>query len=531
MSYDESGSGDDGEWEVVDIVQTTTSVKPTKPKAAKMEDVDKLAQEMQSQLSLKSNQLEAKLRLQEVLSQQQMADIQSKLSQISRVQSLQERQQHDLDKQRQQLEAHQKQAMLEQQIKIESLSELTQKQIAEAQHKIARTQQATQNVTENMQSLQQLQFEQAAQHQQQLQDQAQQLQTQQQLNQLAQIQQMTQHQAQQPSFTIPPPPHLQQPTMTGMPPFSASHPSSNSNALPLYTSGPSVSSLSNAHPVAHPHAHPMSNGNTEHSNNGNNNSNGWLPSFFVFGNKGSNAVNAHSADMDLGPSPNISTRIKTSFEQVANNNVTSPTSPPHPNPMLMKHAAEEKANILGDDDDEVLAWNNEYGSLPAVHHRSLCGNPALLKTKGLIGEGKFRPSEQRQCGWVLQNKSRSMMKISARLECIGGDEDGFGIRVTAEKEYEFSLKPDEEMFLLIEVVAPGIAGKYCAFYQLVIDNGAKVGETLEVMCEVEAQFSKAKEAKIASLIKMGFDDRKKVVQVLQKKKWNVQQSVDALITM
>ena len=86
------------------------------------EDVDKLAAEMQSQLSLTSTQLEEKMRRQERLSQQQLADIQSKLSAITRIQSLQERQQHDLDKQRQQLEAQQKQAMLEQQIKIEVMS-------------------------------------------------------------------------------------------------------------------------------------------------------------------------------------------------------------------------------------------------------------------------------------------------------------------------------------------------------------------------------------------------------------------------
>jgi len=509
-------SDGDGEWEVVDIVQRTTSVNPTKPKPIKKEDVDKLAREMQCQLTLKSTQLEEKLRRQEMLSQQQMADIQSKLSQISRVQSLQERQQKDLDRQRQQLEAQQKQALLEQQIKIESLSELTQKQIAEAQQKIAHTQQATQNVTENMQTLQQLQLEQAAQQQHQLQEQAQQLQTQQQLNQLAQIQQMTQQAQQPPPYNIPPPSAL-----GPIPSLYSSGPSSG-------VSGPQ--SMSNGHSLQHPH--PMSNGNTDSSNHGNgsSNNNGWLPSFFMFGNKGANAVNTHSAEMDLGPSPNISTTITTSFEQVANNNVTSPS---HPNPILMKHAAEEKANILGDDDDEVLGWNNEYGKSPVIHpvSGSLCSNPSLLKTQGMIGEGKFRPNEHRQCGWILKNKSRSTMLINARLECIGGDEDGFGIKVTAEKSYTFSLKPDEDIFVLIEVVAPGIAGKYCAFYQLVMDNGAKVGGTLEIMCEVEAEYSKAKEEKIASLIKMGFDDRKKVVDVLKRKKWNVQQSVDALIAM
>ena len=115
------------------------------------------------------------------------------------------------------------------------------------------------------------------------------------------------------------------------------------------------------------------------------------------------------------------------------------------------------------------------------------------------------------------------------MECIGGDKEKHGMRIQTEKSYEFSLKPNEEVYILIEVSAPSMAGKYCAFYQLVIDNGIKVGEMLEIMCEVEAQFSEKREQKIAQIIKMGFDDRKKVISTLQKNKWNVQQSVDKLI--
>ena len=159
----------------------------------------------------------------------------------------------------------------------------------------------------------------------------------------------------------------------------------------------------------------MSNGVESHSNP-NPNSNGWLPSFFVFGNKSNasthpNAVNTQSADMDIS-SPNISTTITTSFEQIGNVQPPLQSAPLHPikSPLAppMQHAAEEKANILDEDDDEVLGWNNEYGASAA--HRSLSGNPGLLKTKGVIGEGTFRPNEQRQCGWVLQNKSMLVIR-------------------------------------------------------------------------------------------------------------------------
>merc|ERR1712130_160621 len=187
---------------------------------------------------------------------------------------------------------------------------------------------------------------------------------------------------------------------------------------------------------------------------------------------------------------------------------------------------EEKCNVLIESDDEdVLAWNNDYG----IQSNPLLNNPKLLKTKGIIGEGKFIPNECRECGWILTNKSKVLLKICAKLQCLGGDSEKYGMRIKTEKVYEFSLKPEEDIYILIEVKAPSIPGKYCAFYQLVIDNSVKIGEMLEILCHTMSQFNEKKEKKIEQIIKMGFDDRKKVIAMLQKKKWNVQQSVDTLI--
>jgi len=502
MSYDDSDDGD-GEWEVVDIVHTTTSVKPDKKhKTAKKEDVDKLAAEIQAQLSLKHTQdtqsillLEQKLQQQQRMSEHQLQTLQSKLDQITKLQKAQERQQRDIDKQRKELEQHQKQQLLEQQIQIQSLSDnqmLTQKQLLEAHQQIQQTQQVTQNVNENLSNLQQLQHQQAIQHQmteqqmqQQQQELHQQIQQQQQLNQLAQIAQQTQQQqqllnAQLPSF-LPPPP-----------------------------------TTNNNH-----NNHNINNVNNNHNNN-NNDKNSWLPSFFVFGNNkngnsnknnnnnvnmNGNLSNTSVQDMELGSSPPL--------QPLANMMIPQQIQNP-----------EEKSNILiDDDDDDVLQWQNDYGR----DHNPLYQNPELLKTKGMIGEGKFVPNEKRQCGWILQNKSNVYLKLQAKLQCIGGDKEQHGMRISTEKLYEFSLKPNEEVYILIEVSAPSMPGKYCAFYQLVIDNQVKIGEMLEIMCEVQSQFSDKKEQKIAQIIKMGFDDRKKVIATLQKNKWNVQQSIDKLI--
>jgi len=497
MSFDESDADD--EWEVVDILTTSKSVKPDKkPKPAKQEDVDRLAKDLQSQLSLKSTHdtqqillLEQKMRQQQRLSEQQLGTIQHRLQQMTQLQSQQEQQQKGLDAQRKQLEQQQKQQLLEQQIQIASLSEhqmLTQKQLAEAHQQIQQTAQVAQHVTQNVQSLHQRQQQQATQQQmteqqiqQQLQEQAQQLHsqsnTQQHLTHLAQQQIAAQQQQQQQ--------HQQQPMFHNMPPPP---PQSNGNI------------------TTNVHAQPINNGNG--NVNGSAPNGGWLPSFFVFGNNKPNAQNTQSTqDMDLAPSPPIRPGV-----------------------------AEEKADVLGMDDmddDEVLAWKNDYGTQqpqqqPIVN--PLIANPALLKTKGVMGKGKFSPSEKRQCGWILCNESEVTLKLCGRLECIGGAQEQHGIRVLCEKVYSFTLKAGEEVYILVEVEAPSVCGKYCAFYQLVlVDNNAKVGELLEINAEVQGVFNEKRERKIAQIIKMGFADRKKVVATLQQKKWNVQQSINELI--
>jgi len=474
--------------------------------------VDRLAKDIASQLSLKSSHdtqqimlLEQKMRQQQKMSEQQLAAIQRKLQEITQLQSQQEQQQQDLDKQRKQLENQQKQQLLEQQIQIQSLSDhqmLTQKQLLEAHQQIQQTQQVAQHVTENVQSLHQRQQEQAThqqlteqQIQQQLQEQAQQLHTQQQLAQLAQIaaQQQQQQQAQMMPHTLAAQQQQPQAPLT----FN----------IPPPPQPPSAQATT--------HAVPHSNGHAASAQSNNGASNGsWLPSFFAFGSPANKTVthvaNTSQQDMDLAPSPPV-------------------------RPIAQRQVDEEKANILMDDDDEdVLGWQNDYGT----HQRQpqvsatpnpLLNNPALLKTKSVIGKGKFSPNEKRQCGWILQNKSKVTLKLRGRLECIGGAQEQHGIRVLCEKAYEFSLEPDEEVYILIEVEAPSVCGKYCAFYQLVLENGTKVGELLEVTCQVEGAFTEKRERKIAQIIKMGFADRKQVVATLQRKKWNVQQSINELI--
>ena len=191
-------------------------------------------------------------------------------------------------------------------------------------------------------------------------------------------------------------------------------------------SGPSDLHLSNSGAV------PSVTDHNGHSNgHSNNNNNGWLPSFFVFGNSSNSTkpqVNStvngvgtvNASDMDLTTNSNLSSNLNSNISTTITTSIEHGNlpilSPVNPMSAIAKHAAEEKANILvEEDDDEVLEWNNEYGGhskrelypkeVPLYPKSMWCGKPGMLKTKGLIGEGKFKPNEQRQCGWILQNKS------------------------------------------------------------------------------------------------------------------------------
>ena len=58
------------------------------------------------------------------------------------------------------------------------------------------------------------------------------------------------------------------------------------------------------------------------------------------------------------------------------------------------------------------------------------------------------------------------------------------IRVQPQEVYDISLDPKEEMYLLVDVTAPSVCGKYAAFYQLTMGDGNAIGPVLEVMALV-----------------------------------------------
>ena len=89
------------------------------------------------------------------------------------------------------------------------------------------------------------------------------------------------------------------------------------------------------------------------------------------------------------------------------------------------------------------------------------------------------------------------------------------MRIKTKKLYQFSLRPKEDVYIEVEVTAPSFPGKHCAFYQLVAEEGVRVGEMLQLHCDV-VQFDAEKGKKIKQIMQMGFshpDDRKKVIDI------------------
>ena len=116
-----------------------------------------------------------------------------------------------------------------------------------------------------------------------------------------------------------------------------------------------------------------------------------------------------------------------------------------------------------------------------------------------------------------------------KVNVVNVNESDKLVKCDFEPSYEFRLKPKEEFYLLFNVKAPIVAGKYSNLYQLITNDSKIIPHTLELMMHVTKQFNESKEKKIADIVKMGFEDRSQIVAALQSKKWNVQNAVDSLL--
>ena len=147
----------------------------------------------------------------------------------------------------------------------------------------------------------------------------------------------------------------------------------------------------------------------------------------------------------------------------------------------------------------------------------------------IINDGPYTPLEKRQTGWIIKNISGKRLNIKTKLVRNGGDSD---VILEFEEVIELDMKPEDEIFVMVEVSAPPLPYPYHVFFKLVLfgDEATTICDTLRLSVMVRGQFSDEKERKIKRIYQMGFNDRKQIVQSLKKWSWNELKAVNWLAT-
>ena len=145
----------------------------------------------------------------------------------------------------------------------------------------------------------------------------------------------------------------------------------------------------------------------------------------------------------------------------------------------------------------------------------------LLKLQAMVDkETKYKPCESRQTGWILQNCSmfcmfcpgmcncdittkqrtythkkkqikniiaNSNLTLNCTLNTVGGNKNE--IKIKSETVYNLDVNPNETIYILVDVIAPPIPGKYNTFFQLQLPDSRPVGPLLELSIQVEKEFN------------------------------------------
>jgi len=152
-------------------------------------------------------------------------------------------------------------------------------------------------------------------------------------------------------------------------------------------------------------------------------------------------------------------------------------------------------------------------------HRTQNNGEILTITK-ILNERVWKPCEEEEYVWILQNQSDMPLNIKVKLE---RSRNGKEITMCEEgvlKTYE--AKPKGEMNVIINVRAPPLSGAYNVSWQMVTQDKRKIGPVLEMKLVVKSDLKQEQEAKVQQMIcDLGFTDRASVVAALTANKWDM----------
>jgi len=158
------------------------------------------------------------------------------------------------------------------------------------------------------------------------------------------------------------------------------------------------------------------------------------------------------------------------------------------------------------------------------HHDK--NNSSLLAVKEILST-TWKPCEEQEFGWVLQNNSDMPIRIKVKLTRVGNEKE---IKICEEGTLmTFEAKANDVMYVIVNARAPSLCGTYRTAWQMTTENNRKIGPILEMQLVVKSELSVEREAKVKKMIsELGFHDRDAVVAVLIANKWNVAQAAQDL---
>jgi len=141
----------------------------------------------------------------------------------------------------------------------------------------------------------------------------------------------------------------------------------------------------------------------------------------------------------------------------------------------------------------------------------------VFTVDGVLNDGEWTPSEEREYTWILHNHNNRPLKMKAKLQCMG---EKNGVTIREEGVYlTYEGKADEEFHVVVHVRAPPLCGKYNCVWKLINENNMEIDVPLEMKLIVQTNLKLWQEVEVSKIIKMGFRDRDSVVAALLANKW------------
>jgi len=145
----------------------------------------------------------------------------------------------------------------------------------------------------------------------------------------------------------------------------------------------------------------------------------------------------------------------------------------------------------------------------------------LFTLKQTLNTPTWKPCEEQEYGWVLQNNSKMPLKMKVKLTRVENSKD---IAICEEDSLvTYEVKEKDELHIIVNARAPALCGKYYTSWQMVTHDNRKVGPVLEMRLDVRSDLTAQQEAKVKQMLcDFGFKNRDSVVAVLIATEWDLQ---------